>query len=427
MNYYGGGDSGQNLPIVCVINKENGFGDFYFQRGFDLEFTATQPRVITSVTTSIHDPDMRLSNVSGDSAVIFKITKQNNANLDVVQDVLQLNQSVLLRHSEALRIAQEEQVREAVRAGGEISELSGEAVDVGGTGIVPTDPPVFAPALAPLPAGTDVFASALAGMASAGSDVVQTLLQSRVAGKETVAPKFQKEEEVRPTEMAQEAEEPEPEPYMPLGHAEQAVKTAWSRAKLHALLAQARVPPEVAVAQMEASGAPEPELPDPALTEGTAEWAQRHYEERVAQIHEMGTGRKQRNQLKKASAELKVNLLSAKKKEMADTIAKTEKLLADQKHQENLIKATIQGQLKREQAVGRMGGAMGKDITRQIKRDAPGLAYERGTLVRPATPRATTDPVKMKEQATAAETERLRQKYAHKLGGGAKKEPEPEA
>jgi hypothetical protein len=165
MNYYGGGDSGQNLPIVCVINKENGFGDFYFQRGFDLEFTATQPRVITSVTTSIHDPDMRLSNVSGDSAVIFKITKQNNANLDVVQDVLQLNQAVLLRHSEALRIAQEEGIRQAVRDGGDISELSGEAVNVGGTGIVPTDPPVFAPAL---PAGQVVapFTQALAGLTS---------------------------------------------------------------------------------------------------------------------------------------------------------------------------------------------------------------------------------------------------------------------
>jgi hypothetical protein len=158
MNYYGGGDSGQNLPIVCVINKENGFGDFYFQRGFDLEFTVTAPKVLTSITTSIHDPDMRLSNVSGDSAIIFKITKQNSANLDVVQDVMQLNQSVLLRHSEALRIAQEEQVREAVRNGEEISALSGDAVDGGGPGMVQPPQPVFPP-VPPgprLPAGTQV-------------------------------------------------------------------------------------------------------------------------------------------------------------------------------------------------------------------------------------------------------------------------------
>jgi hypothetical protein len=162
MNYYGGGDSGQNLPIVCVINKENGFGDFYFQKGFDLEFTATRPQIITSVTTSIHDPDMRLSNVSGDSAVIFRITKQNSANLDVVQDVLQENQAVLMRHSEALRIAQEEQVREAIRNGQEISSLSGNAVNVG-EAMANLVPPVFVPALPP---GQVVgpFTEALAGM-----------------------------------------------------------------------------------------------------------------------------------------------------------------------------------------------------------------------------------------------------------------------
>jgi hypothetical protein len=134
MNYYGGSDSGQSLPIVCVINKENGFGDFYFQRGFDLEFTATIPRVITSVTTSIHDPDMRLSNVSGDSAVIFKITKQNSANLDVIQDVMQLNQGVLLRHSEALRIAQEEGIRQAVRnrSPAAVGEMEHAGAPIGG-------------------------------------------------------------------------------------------------------------------------------------------------------------------------------------------------------------------------------------------------------------------------------------------------------
>ena len=111
---------------------------------------------------------MRLSNVSGDSAVIFKITKQNSANLDVVQDVMQLNQGVLLRHSEALRIAQEEGIRQAVRNGEEVSALSGEAVNVGGPGVVANDPPVFEPVL---PAGEVVgpFAQALAGMGPQGA------------------------------------------------------------------------------------------------------------------------------------------------------------------------------------------------------------------------------------------------------------------
>jgi hypothetical protein len=164
MNYFGGGDSGQNLPIVCVINKENGFGDFYFQKGFDLEFTITHPKILTSVTTSIHDPDMSLSNVSGDSAVIFKITKQNNANLDVVQDVLQEQNNVMMRHAEALRVAQEEAIREQVRNGVDISDIDGVAAGAGDDIMMPVAPPDFAPALPP---GQVVapFTQALAGMA----------------------------------------------------------------------------------------------------------------------------------------------------------------------------------------------------------------------------------------------------------------------
>jgi hypothetical protein len=170
MNYYGGSDSGQNLPIVCVVNKENGFGDFYFQRGFDLEFTITHPKVLTSITTSIHDPDMRLSNVSGDSAVIFKIIKQNNANLDVVQDVLQEQNNVMMRHAEALRIAQEEEIREQVRNGVDISDIDGVREGVGDDVMMPVAPagPPPVPAGPRLPAGSVVspaeFQQAVGGM-----------------------------------------------------------------------------------------------------------------------------------------------------------------------------------------------------------------------------------------------------------------------
>ena len=116
MSYWGGGDSGQNLPVVCVVNKENGFGDFYFQRGFDMEFTATIPRMITSITTSIHDPDMKLSNVGPDSSVIFKITKMNHANLDVVSDVLQQQQQAMMKHKDKLKFMAEEQLRQQARS-----------------------------------------------------------------------------------------------------------------------------------------------------------------------------------------------------------------------------------------------------------------------------------------------------------------------
>tara|TARA_R110002033_G_scaffold46408_1_gene91061 strand:- start:1553 stop:6877 length:5325 start_codon:yes stop_codon:yes gene_type:complete len=115
MSYWGGGDSGQNLPVVCVVNKENGFGDFYFQRGFDMEFTVTHPRMLTSITCSIHDPDMRLATCGPDSSLIFKITKMNHANLDVVQDVLQQQQQSMLKHKDKLKFMAEEEARAQAR------------------------------------------------------------------------------------------------------------------------------------------------------------------------------------------------------------------------------------------------------------------------------------------------------------------------
>lgn len=153
MNYFGGGDSGVNLPIVCVVNKENGFGDFYFQRGFDLEFTVTIPKVLTSITTSIHDPDMRLSTVTENSGIIYKITKMNHANLDVVQDVLQTQQTTMMRHAEMLKIAQEEQIREQVRKGDQAGIGGGTLETVAD----PRDGSASDPNLPVEPGGADVI------------------------------------------------------------------------------------------------------------------------------------------------------------------------------------------------------------------------------------------------------------------------------
>lgn len=87
VGYLGGPDSGQALPIVGVVNKENGFGDFYFSQG-SVNFTITHPRVITEITTSIHQPNMELAKVNKGSSIIYKVIKQNNASLSVVADIL---------------------------------------------------------------------------------------------------------------------------------------------------------------------------------------------------------------------------------------------------------------------------------------------------------------------------------------------------
>ena len=87
-NYFGGVDGGQALPAMYVVNKENGFGDFFFEGTGQATFTVTKPRTLTQITTSIHNPDFTLANVSPNSAVIYKIIKNNLTPLNVAEQVL---------------------------------------------------------------------------------------------------------------------------------------------------------------------------------------------------------------------------------------------------------------------------------------------------------------------------------------------------
>ncbi len=87
--YIGSKDSGQPLPVVAVVNKINGDGDFFFQENEGVEHTFTKDKVITNITTSIHDPDQTFSKVNNDSAVIYKITKNIPASFDIISQVMQ--------------------------------------------------------------------------------------------------------------------------------------------------------------------------------------------------------------------------------------------------------------------------------------------------------------------------------------------------
>tara|TARA_R110001592_G_scaffold1834_2_gene11103 strand:- start:231 stop:3701 length:3471 start_codon:yes stop_codon:yes gene_type:complete len=87
-----GYSTGQMLPIVGVVNKENGFGDYYFQVDTQMAFTITKPTMISSITTSIHDPDMSLARVDEDCCVIYKVKKQNTGNYNIGSELLQKNQ-----------------------------------------------------------------------------------------------------------------------------------------------------------------------------------------------------------------------------------------------------------------------------------------------------------------------------------------------
>lgn len=83
--------NGKTLPIVYVVNKENGFGDFFFQNTTETNFVVTKERVITDVTTSIHNPDMSLAPTDEGSGIIYKIIKNNMADMNVAEEILNKN------------------------------------------------------------------------------------------------------------------------------------------------------------------------------------------------------------------------------------------------------------------------------------------------------------------------------------------------
>ena len=69
-------------PIVGVVDKINGYGDFYTEAAPQLTFTVTHPRVITSIKTSIHDPDGRFADCGLNTSILYKINKKTT-NIDL--------------------------------------------------------------------------------------------------------------------------------------------------------------------------------------------------------------------------------------------------------------------------------------------------------------------------------------------------------
>ncbi len=86
--YLGSEDSGVKLPIIAVVNKQGGTGDFFFQGSSQTDFTITAPKVISEIRTQILNPDGSTAILSDDTSIIYKVTKVNNASLNVAQEMM---------------------------------------------------------------------------------------------------------------------------------------------------------------------------------------------------------------------------------------------------------------------------------------------------------------------------------------------------
>ena len=90
--FIGGKKNNTIMPIIAVIDKINGDGDFYFQQDSSLVFTITKPLRLASITCSINDPDGSLANTNEQNTILFKVVKQKQVTFNVLQELLQQQQ-----------------------------------------------------------------------------------------------------------------------------------------------------------------------------------------------------------------------------------------------------------------------------------------------------------------------------------------------
>ncbi len=87
--FIGGKKNNTVMPIIAIIDKMNGDGDFYFQQDSSLVFTITKPLRLASISCSINDPDGSLANTNEQNTILFKVVKQKQVTFNVLQELLQ--------------------------------------------------------------------------------------------------------------------------------------------------------------------------------------------------------------------------------------------------------------------------------------------------------------------------------------------------
>lgn len=86
-SFIGGEESQMKMPVMSVVPKNSGYGDFYNGAGGE-PFTITYPKTITEIKTSIVDADGTESRVDDGSLVVYKVTKVMKSNRSVIEDIL---------------------------------------------------------------------------------------------------------------------------------------------------------------------------------------------------------------------------------------------------------------------------------------------------------------------------------------------------
>ena len=91
--FIGGKVNNTTMPVIGIVDKVNGDGDFYFGQESSLTFTITKSIRLASLTISIHDPDGSYARTSEQSTILFKINKQRQTTFNIAEQLLQENKN----------------------------------------------------------------------------------------------------------------------------------------------------------------------------------------------------------------------------------------------------------------------------------------------------------------------------------------------
>jgi hypothetical protein len=76
------------IQIMALVSKYNAELDFINYAGGGTEFTVTKKTTLTSIETQILDPDGSLADVGDNSAVVYKVIKQINTDLNFAETIM---------------------------------------------------------------------------------------------------------------------------------------------------------------------------------------------------------------------------------------------------------------------------------------------------------------------------------------------------
>jgi len=81
------GSGNNKYPIVGIADKTNSLKDFFISSPSSISHTITHPTTISSITTSITDPDGTASRCSPNSVIIYRITRSVDTSFNILGDL----------------------------------------------------------------------------------------------------------------------------------------------------------------------------------------------------------------------------------------------------------------------------------------------------------------------------------------------------